>query len=141
MHVRDYMSSKVETAAPGDGVRETYFRMRDNGLRHLPVLDGETLVGIISDRDLRRPDWVDEAPDLSYPYDLDDSLTVGDLMTRHPECVHVYDRLSKAAQLIAEQGYGALPVLDRGGHLIGILTKADLARALVALLARYCPED
>ena len=141
MHVRDFMNPKVLTATPDDGVRDTYFRMRETHVRHLPVLDGAQLVGIISDRDLRRPDWVDEAPDLSYPYELDDHLSVGDLMTRHPITIHVYERVSKAARIMAEQGFGALPVLDKGGHLVGILTKADLVRAFVAVLERYCPDD
>ena len=126
MRVSEHMTRKVVTATPDDGVRETFFRMRESGVRHLPVLDGARLVGMLSDRDLRRPDWVDEAPDLSYPYELDDHLSVGDLMTRHPICIHGYERVSKAARIMAEQGFGALPVLDKGGHLVGILTKADL---------------
>ena len=86
MRVSDYMIRKVLTAAPDDGVRETFFRMREAGIRHLPVLEGAQLVGMLSDRDLRRPDWVDEAPDLSYDYQLDDNLSVSDLMSRNPIC-------------------------------------------------------
>ena len=62
MRVRWFMTRKVVTAAPEDGIRETFFRMREARIRHLPVLDGAQLVGMLSDRDLRRPDWVDEAP-------------------------------------------------------------------------------
>jgi len=134
MRVSEYMTRKVLTASPEDGVRETYFRMRDAGVRHLPVLDGAQLVGMLSDRDLRRPDWVDEAPDLSYEYRLDDNLSVGDLMSRHPIVVHTYDGLEKACQLIAQHGYGALPVLDKGNHLVGIISKADLVQAFSKFL-------
>lgn len=134
MRVSEYMTRKVLTAAPGDGVRETFFRMREAGVRHLPVLDGARLVGILSDRDLRRPDWVDEAPDLSYDYQLDDNLTVADLMSRNPLVVHTYDELATACGLIDRHGFGALPVLDKGGHLVGILSKADLVRAFARLL-------
>ena len=129
------MTRKVITAAPSDGVRETYFRMREAGIRHLPVLDGAQLVGMLSDRDLRRPDWVDEAPDLSHDYQLDDSLLVGDLMSHNPIAVHTYDDLSKACALINEHGFGALPVLDKGNHLVGILSKGDLVRAFSEILA------
>lgn len=134
MRVSEHMSQPALVAAPDDGARETFFLMRERHIRHLPVLDGEQLVGILSDRDLRRPDWVDEAPDLSHPYELDDSLSVGDLMTRHPITVHTYDPLLHAVELIHEHGFGALPVLDKGGHLVGILTKSDLVRALHELL-------
>jgi len=87
-------------------------------------------VGILSDRDLRRPDWVDEAPDISHPYYLDDNMSIADLMTRHPVTIHTYDNLLTAAELILQQGFGALPVLDKGQHLVGILSKGDLIRAL-----------
>lgn len=134
MRVSEYMTRKVVTAAPDDGVRQTYFRMREAHIRHLPVLDGAQLVGIISDRDLRRPDWVDEAPDLSHDYRLEDDLTVGDLMTHNPVVVHTYDELATACVLIDRHGFGALPVLDKGNHLVGILSKADLVRAFAQLL-------
>lgn len=137
MRVSDYMTRKVLTAAPDDGVRETFFRMRESRIRHLPVLDGAQLVGIISDRDLRRPDWVDEAPDLSYDYQLDDNLSVGDLMNRNPITVHTYDDIAKACGLIVQHGFGALPVLDKGDHLVGIISKADLVRALAQLLESH----
>lgn len=137
MRVSEYMTRKVMTAGPGDGIRETFFRMRDARVRHLPVLDGSQLVGIISDRDLRRPDWVDEAPDLSHDYHLDDSLSVSDLMTRNPITVHTYDALGTACERINRHGFGALPVLDKGNHLVGILSKADLVRAFALYLQRH----
>lgn len=137
MRVSEYMTRKVVTAAPDDGVRETFFRMRDAGIRHLPVLDGAQLVGILSDRDLRRPDWVDEAPDLSYDYQLDDHLSVSDLMTRNPVTVHTYDPLDVAVERIIRHGFGALPVLDKGNHLVGILSKADLVRAFAHFLEQH----
>ena len=137
MRVSEYMTRKVITAAPDDGVRKTFFRMREAGIRHLPVLDGAQLVGVISDRDLRRPDWVDEAPDLSYDYQLDDNLSVSDLMTRNPIVVHTYDDLATACARINRHGFGALPVLDKGNHLVGILSKADLVRAFARFLERH----
>lgn len=130
MHIRDYMSQPVLVAEPDDGIRQTYFRMRQEHVRHLPVLVGARLVGMLSDRDLRRPDWVDEAPDLSHPYELDDNLTVGDLMTRNPITVHIYEPLAHATELMLEHRFGALPVLDKGGHLVGMISKLDLIRAL-----------
>lgn len=137
MRVSDFMTRKVLSAAPEDGIRETFFRMRETGVRHLPVLDGAQLVGMLSDRDLRRPDWVDEAPDLSHDYRLDDNISVGDLMSHNPVVVHTYDDLAKACALVNEHGFGALPVLDKGNHLVGIISKADLIRAFSQILANH----
>jgi acetoin utilization protein AcuB len=134
VRVSEYMTRKVITATPQDGVRETFFRMREARIRHLPVLHGAQLVGMLSDRDLRRPDWVDEAPDLSHDYQLDDNLSVSDLMSHHPVSVHTYDDLSRACALINRHGFGALPVLDKGNHLVGIISKADLVRAFGQVL-------
>lgn len=135
MRVSQYMTAKVITARPGDGIRETFFRMRQERVRHLPVVDDAgRLVGFISDRDLRRPDWVDEAVDLSHAYQLEDDLTVGDLMTQNVEVAHTYDPIARVVAVMLERRYGALPVLDKAGDLVGIISAIDLLRALAELL-------
>ena len=129
--VSEYMSPKVIAAQTELGVREAYFLMRDESIRHLPVKDESgKLVGIVSDRELRRPNWVDEAPDLQHQYELSDDLQVKDIMVRQVHCVHTYDTLSKAVKLILEHRIGALPVLDKNDDLVGMLSAVDLLRAL-----------
>ncbi|MBN2384059.1 CBS domain-containing protein [bacterium] len=135
MKVSRFMTSKVITASPEDGIRETFFRMRQYRVRHLPVVDKDgALVGIISDRDLRRPDWVDETLDIAHAYQLDDNLDVGDMMTPHVVSVHTYDRIDKAIDLLLEHRFGALPVLNKEEELVGILSAYDLLKALNLLL-------
>ncbi len=131
MRISQYMSRKVITTGPDEGVRQAFFVMRREGVRHLPVVDPQgALVGIISDRDLRRPDWVDEDFAVSHPYRLDDELRVGDLMSRDVVTVHTYDSIGKAAGILEERRFGALPVLDKEGTLVGVLSAYDLLRAL-----------
>ena len=135
MKVTRYMSDKVITAKPDEGIRRVFFRMRREDIRHLPVVDDSgALIGIVSDRDLRRPDWVDEDPDLSHMYHLEDHVEVGDLMTRNPVVVHTYDRIRKAVRLLLDHRFGALPVLDKNEHLVGMLSAVDLLRALDDLM-------
>lgn len=137
MKVTQYMTSKLITARPEDGIRQAFFRMRSEGVRHLPVVDeAGKLLGIISDRDLRRPDWVDEAPDLSHLYNLDDSMEVRDLMTAQVHVVHTYDKIRKAVKIMLEHRFGAVPVLDKDGALVGILSAVDLLGALAELLEK-----
>lgn len=125
MKVTQYMSDKVITAHPRDGIRDTFFRMRREHVRHLPVIDDDgRLVGIISDRDLRRPDWVDEAPDLSHLYSLEDNTEVRDLMSRNVVVAHTYDRIRKATRLMLEHHYGALPVVDKEKNLSGYFRRS-----------------
>lgn len=135
MKVSEFMTPKVITASPDDGIRHTFFNMRAQSVRHLPVVDGEgRLVGIISDRDLRRPDWVDEAPDIAHLYKLDDALLVRDLMTPNVVTVHTYDTIRRATGLLLEHGFGALPVLNKEQQLVGMLSAMDVLRAFAQLM-------
>lgn len=129
--VSEYMSAKVISVDLNLGIREAYFLMREKNIRHLPVKDDlGTLVGIISDRELRRPNWVDEAPDLQHQYELNDDMQVKDIMIRNVHVVHTYDTLSKAVKIVLEHKVGALPVLDKNDDLVGMLSAIDLLMAL-----------
>jgi len=135
LKVSNFMTSKVLVANVDDGIRQTFFRMRENDIRHMPVVDAERkLVGIISDRDLRRPEWVDEAPDLSHIYNLDDDLSVGDLMTRNVMVAHTYDTIAKATKVLTQHRFGAMPVLNKEQELVGMLSSLDLLKALDLML-------
>jgi CBS domain-containing protein len=59
------------------------------------------------------------------PYDLD-NVRAGDVMTRNVMTVHSNDTVERAARLMAECNCGALPVVDSGGRLIGMVTDRDL---------------
>ncbi|EOD79229.1 Acetoin utilization protein AcuB [Grimontia indica] len=134
--VSDYMTRKLVTISPNMGVREAYFLMRDKDIRHLPVVENDELVGIISDRQLRRPNWADEAPDIEHPYLLSDDLNVGDVMVTDVISCHTYETLSKANQKLLDHNVGALPVLDKTETLVGILSAVDLLGALQDMLQR-----
>ena len=142
MRISKYMTDKLVTAKAADGSRTTFFRMREHDIRHMPVVDDAgKLLGIISDRDLRRPDWVDQAPDLAHVYHLDDEMKVGDLMTPNPVTVHTYDTFHKAVGLFLEHHFGCLPVLDKTGALVGIVSPLDLLRAFDAFEGRVLREQ
>jgi acetoin utilization protein AcuB len=124
------MSTEVISANYSDGLRQTFYRMRERGIRHMPVLGaGEELVGIISDRDLRRPDWVDDEENVAHYYILDNSNKVEGAMTAPPVTVHAADPIATALTLLLARGFGALPVVDDDGKLIGMLSAVDLLRA------------
>lgn len=129
--VAEYMTRKVVSIPPATGVREAFFVMKKHHIRHLPVVDDDNkLIGIVSDRELRRPDWVDESWDIAHVYDLDDQMSVGDVMIRNVYVMRTYDTLRKAARLLLENDIGAAPVLDKTDALVGMLSAVDLLRAL-----------
>lgn len=135
MKVTRVMTQKLITASADEGVRSAFFKMRRNRVRHLPIVDDQMhLLGIVSDRDLRRPDWVDEAPDIAHVYDLDDHMELGDLMTTNVMTVYTYDRLQKAARIMHQHRFGALPVLNKDEKLAGMLSAIDLIGVLDEML-------
>ena len=134
MTVSKYMTRKLIVVEPDKPVKDAFLTMRARRVRHLPCVDGDKLIGIISDRDLRRPRWAESIDDWTAYYQIDDSVTVKDVMTSNPEVVRTYDGILKAVRIFREQRYGALPVLDKKGDLVGILSAQDLLMALEELL-------
>jgi acetoin utilization protein AcuB len=129
--VSNYMSTRVISIPPTMGIREAFFKMKEHSIRHLPIVDeNNILVGIISDRELRRPNWVDEAQDIAHVYYLDNSMLVNDVMITNVHVVHTYDTLNKAVSILLDNHIGAAPVLDKTENLVGILSAIDLLRAL-----------
>ena len=129
--VSGYMTRQVVSIPKEMGVREAFFKMKEHSIRHLPIVDkGKNLIGIISDRELRRPNWVDEAHDIAHVYYLDDSMLVRDVMISKVHVLHTYDTLQKAVTLLLKKHIGAAPVLDKTGALVGMLSAIDLLRAL-----------
>jgi acetoin utilization protein AcuB len=129
--VSSYMTRQVISIPPNMGIREAFFKMKENSIRHLPIVDeNNRLIGIISDRELRRPNWVDEANDISHVYYLDNSMLVSDVMISNIHVLHTYDTLKKATAVLLGKHIGAAPVLDKNGDLVGMLSAIDLLKAL-----------
>jgi acetoin utilization protein AcuB len=133
MTVQEYMTPEVITANPSDGLRQTFYRMRERNIRHMPVIgEDERVIGIISDRDLRRPDWVDDEENVAHYYLLDNAHKVEGTMTRDPKVVAPEDDIQRAVEIILELKIGALPVVDGDGRLAGMISAIDLLRAFHA---------
>ena len=133
--VSNYMSRQVISIKQDVGIREAFFLMKEHAIRHLPIVDeGKRLIGIISDRELRRPNWVDEAHDITHVYYLDNTMHVSDVMIKNVHVLHTYDTLSKAVTLLLEKGIGAAPILDKTETLVGMLSAIDLLRALADMI-------
>jgi len=129
-NVSRYMTQKLVTATEDMSVKQAFLLMQTHRVRHIPVVDGEALVGIISDRDLRRPRWSEGLDDWTSVYQIDDHHQVGQVMTRNPETVRTSDHVLEAVRIFRERRYGALPVLNKHGDLVGILSAQDLLEPL-----------
>lgn len=124
-----WMTPNPAAIAPDAPVREAFFTMRRRGFRHLLVVDGERLVGIVTDRDLRRPDLSREPDGWNDYYRLDGDYTVRDVMSANPTVARPRDRIERSLAAMVEGKFGALPVVDKDERPIGILTTDDMLRA------------
>jgi acetoin utilization protein AcuB len=132
--VADIMSPSPVTVAPRNAIRTAVNLMREGGFRRLPVVDRGRLVGIITDRDLRRaansPFVVREQ---WYDNFILDHIEVGSCMTPNPMTVEPGTSIAETARLMRNSKIGGLPVVD-DGRLVGIVTETDLLDCLIALL-------
>jgi acetoin utilization protein AcuB len=131
MNVSDLMITSPITADPQMPVLEARQLMIAKRIRHLLVLDGPKLAGILTDRDIRlnmpSPATSLSIWELNY---LIARMTVGSVMTKKLVTVGPRQDAREAALLMLDNKVGALPVVDRG-QLVGIVTETDLLRAFV----------
>ena len=100
-------------------------------IRHLLVVDGKRLVGIVTDRDLRQAAPSSKSPlTVSERQEFMDELKVKEVMSRKLITGSPTTTVHEAAKAMVQEKIGCLPVVD-GNHLVGIVTEADLLEVLV----------
>jgi acetoin utilization protein AcuB len=135
LRVRDSMTREIVTLSPDETAATALALCQERRIRHLPVLKGGRLVGIVSDRDLRS-----STPALGDPARAAalQEVLVEDVMAREVVSVHPDDPIEQAANTMREARIGCLPVLD-GDELVGIVTASDVMDALVYLVGAHEP--
>ena len=133
--VRDSMVREVITVSPGTTAAEALKLCRERRIRHLPVMEGGRMVGLISDRDLRAA-----TPALGDPNRAAalQKILVGDEMSREIATADPDDPVEQAAMTMHEKRIGALPVVE-ADELVGIITTSDVMAALVRLVGAHVP--
>jgi len=132
--VRDYMTSNPQTLGVESTLLDAVLMMRRSELRHIPILEGDRLVGILTDRDVGR-----FAPSILVtlsPQDYNrvfEETSVAKVMTRKLVSTTPDAPLADAVELIYSQKLGCLPVLE-SDRLVGIITVVDMLRALHDLI-------
>jgi acetoin utilization protein AcuB len=125
--VREYMTPSPHTIARNRSLSAAGRLMRDNQLRHLPVLDGGRIVGVVSERDLF---LVESLPGVN-PTDVRvEEAMVQDVFTVGPTTP-----LGEAIETMIDRKVGSAIVCD-GDRVLGVFTTIDALRALHALLER-----
>jgi acetoin utilization protein AcuB len=131
MKVANLMVRKLVTVAPNDSIEVAVRLLRQSGIRHLLVMNKEKLVGIISDRDIKRaldPQRTKKRLlGVGALYFLIEPILVREIMTSNPITISPEALVQEAAQIMVDQRFGALPV-TKGGTTVGIVTETDVLR-------------
>lgn len=116
------MSAQLVTVGSGARIDEARRLLQHHHIRHLPVVDGRRLLGIVTDRDLRAAEGRGEP---RVP------LLVADVMTESVITVGPETTVDQVAMLMAENKIGGLPVVNADDELIGIITESDILNVLL----------
>lgn len=124
MKVSQYMTRSVLTIAPQTEFHRAFDMMHGRRIHHLPVLDGDRVVGIVAERDLL----------LAAANFGSAQVPVAEIMHGSPVCVAETADLKQAAQLLVSNHIGSLPVLNSRKLLVGIITETDIFKIAAGTL-------
>jgi len=124
MRVKDFMTQNPLTVSPLDNIQNTFQVLINNGIHQVPVVSNGDLVGIVTDRDLRMA----LAEDI-----MDAKVNIGTVMSKNPVSVTDDLKIVEAAKIIRKRRFNALPVINKKGELVGIVTVRDILDGLINL--------
>ena len=123
--IRQWMTAAPVTIDRDDTLETAHRLMRRWAIRHLPVVDGDQLVGIVSDRDLSIVETLSSVDP--------QTENIEEAMTSAPYTVHPDAPVAEVAQEMARTRYGSAVVVENG-QILGIFTTIDALNCLAELL-------
>lgn len=134
MLVSNWMSKNVITVDVDASMQDAMKQMKEKDIRMLPVLKKGQLVGVVTDRDLKRASASDattlDVHELLY---LVSKIKVRNIMTKNPITVPQNFTVEETAEVLLRHKISGAPVVDQNGQLVGTITQTDLFRVLISL--------
>ena len=134
MLVKNWMSKNVVSIDVNDSMQDAMRLLKEHDIRMLPVMKKGRLVGIVTDRDLKKASASDattlEVHELLY---LLTEIKIKDIMTKDPITVPPDYTAEETAQVLLENKISGAPVVDDNGQVVGTITQTDLFRVLISL--------
>jgi acetoin utilization protein AcuB len=137
MLVKQIMTKNVVTITPTDNLRRADERLMQGRFRHLPVVEGERPVGIVSDRDIRVPLFLNSRETALQAME---QKQIGQIMRQPVLTASPLMAVEQAAAIMHENKIGCLPVVE-GERLVGILTESDIFRIFVEVMGVLVPSS
>jgi len=131
--ISSIMTQEVITLSLKDSLYSAEKRMKTNHIRHMPVVDEDKLIGLISLSDLQRISFIDayskEGTEDTPVYNM---LSIKDMMIKNPLTASPKTTILEVSKLLASKEFHSLPVVD-DGKLVGIITTTDLLHYFIEL--------
>jgi len=121
VEIEKHMTKYPVLATPDMTKLQALKLMKTFHFRHLPVMEEDTIVGVVSQRDLLQ---------------ATDSAPIGNLMTKNPYVVRAGTLLSEVTYKMASEKYGSAVVANSSGEILGIFTTTDALKMLTWYLAK-----
>ena len=118
--ITEAMTANPTTVSSETTAQEADRKMKTEDVGSLPIVDGDELVGVVTDRDIAIR-LVAEGKGAE--------TTVGEIASKDVVCIDPQQSLEEAARLMAEHQVRRLPVVEEDGRLVGMLAQADVAQA------------
>jgi acetoin utilization protein AcuB len=134
MLVRDWMSTNVITIESTEPMQQAINLLMEHHVGMLPVMEEGKLVGIVTDRDLKRASPSDATlMDIQHVLYHLSRLEVGAIMSRYPITIADDFTMEEAAEVLLNNGISGAPCVDKDGRITGVITKNDMFKAFIAL--------
>jgi acetoin utilization protein AcuB len=134
--VKGFMTRNPSVLSSDTGAKTGFWILQAKGFKQLLVMDRGKLVGIVSDRDFRRPQFGDKPSyEVDYweeYYKIDDLYKIRDIRTSNVITINEDAPLIDAVRIFKQKKFNALPVLSDSGKLVGILTVHDILSSLMS---------
>lgn len=132
--ISQIMTTNVVTLTTKDNLVTAEETFKKHRIRHIPVVSGDTILGILSYTDLMRISFADAIDDDEYEVDtmVYNMFSIEQVMVKDVISVPSNATVKEVAQFLAQKEFHALPVVDEG-KLVGIVTTTDLIRYLLEL--------
>lgn len=130
LKIAEAMKTDYVAVSPAMSMRQAQQKMREARVNGMPVVAGDTMVGIITTEDIIK---CLDFGDMREP--------IANWMTREVVTVGSPEPLTQAMSTLDRTGFGRLPVLDSDGHLCGVITPESILRSLLVELSRMLADE
>ena len=134
MLVKNWMSKNVIAVDINDSMSDAIKLLKENDIKMMPVLKKGKLVGVVTDRDLKRASASDATTlDVHELLFLVSKIKIKDIMTKDPIMIPEDFTVEETAEILLKNKISGAPVIDNEGQVVGTITQTDLFKVLISL--------